>query len=304
MRVGSSGCNDAVVSDFGGWCDDDGWVAVEVPRWLSGDCADLHDEAWIATWADRIADEWVRYWPIIEAAANQTHNVHGVNDLSLLLGEVAKRDGAVEAVLVDAFRSASSPLRCLIGASIHADVVREAASVDNARRAVEVLGQAEVVAAWLRNIAGKDEDAPRWDFWAWDIVSGLAEDPDASWSMILDLVASAAGDAVFDVAAGPLEDWVTAYAVEYIDRIEREAERNEQFQRALGGMWVWSGLPEDTFARVAAAARSPLDAPATREQAAERRAYMARFNELDAIANDEALDESVREEAWRQLIDL
>jgi hypothetical protein len=293
-----------VVGDVLGRFDDARWASQEVERWLSGDCSDLYDEEWIESWAGRVAGEWVRFWPIIEAATNRVVNVEGVNDLALLLGAVVERDGVVEATLIDAYPLASPQVRSLIGASIFGNLAREASEVDNARRAVEVLGQSAVAAAWLRNSATGDEDATRWDFWAWDIVTGLADDPDASWSMILELVAAADDDAIFTVAADPLEDWVKAHAVDRIERIESEAERNEQFRLALGGTWVWSALPDDTFARVAAAAGSSLDAPVTPEQAAERRAHTARFNELCSIANDESLDDSVREEAWQQIMDL
>lgn len=212
-------------------------------------------------------------------------------------------------LLLDAFGAASPQVRALIGASVHRDLVRcEAAQVDNARRAVRLLGQAAVVAAWLRNAvdsAGDEEAAPGWNFWAWQIVADLLEDRDVSWSMILDLLSAADDDeALGVVAAGPLEDWVKGHAVETIDRIEREADGSDRFRAALGGIWVWSDLPDETFERDAAAARSRLDAPSTPEEAAARRANTARFIELCAIADDESLNDSVREEAWQQAMDL
>jgi hypothetical protein len=67
---------------------------------------------------------------------------------------------------------------------------------------------------------------------------------------------------------------------------------------------VWSRLPDDTFERVARAAGSRLDAPATLEDAAERVTRTARSYELCAIVDDDTFDEQTRADAWRAIDEL
>ena len=170
-------------------------------------------------------------------------------------------------------------------------------------RALELLSRPAVVVAYVRHLHRDDEDR-RWDQWAWNIVNELVEDAAASWPILLDLVAAADDDEVLGVvAAGHLEDWVRAHAVRHINQIELQAARDTRFRDALQGIWVWSSLSDETFERVAAAAGSRLDAPATVEDAAERVARNARHDELWAIVNDESGDEQTHADALKTIED-
>lgn len=275
---------------------------LEVGRWMAGEYAPQSDEQWNVQ-ADRIARRWAQYWPIIQTLTNQAASEEPLTSLSFVLATAATRHPPVEVGLADAFSSAGPQLRYLIAESILGDLVRDEAVV-GAHRVDELLGRSEVVTAYCRHSHDDPDADTAWDRWAWNVVQGLAADAQASWSMILDLVEAADDEALGLVAAGPLEDWLGAYGPQQIERVEEQAQRSERFRKALGGVWVWSSLPPDTFDRVAAAAGSALDAPATAEDAAERRALDARFNELSAIMDDESVDEQARTDAFNELFEL
>jgi len=62
--------------------------------------------------------------------------------------------------------------------------------------------------------------------------------PGTAWWFIKYLIQRADTEELLGhIGAGPLEDFVRAYAPEYIDRIESLARRNERFRRALQGVW-------------------------------------------------------------------
>jgi len=76
--------------------------------------------------------------------------------------------------------------------------------------------------------------------------------PDVTWEFILRLLKAApTGDDLGRVAAGPLEDFIQAFAHEQIDKMEMEAERNASFRDALKGVW-FRGRNDETTLRLCA----------------------------------------------------
>ena len=97
------------------------------------------------------------------------------------------------------------------------------------------------------------------DFWAWETVMDMIKtEPAEAWPVILDLVEKAPNDKVLGVvAAGEIEDFIMAYAPDFIDRIEAEASRNPRFKEALAGVWIMR-LPPNLFDRIERAAGVPV----------------------------------------------
>jgi len=76
----------------------------------------------------------------------------------------------------------------------------------------------------------------------------LHKDPEAGWSVTLELIVAAPDDLTLaNVAAGPLEDLLTHEAERFIDRVELQARRDPKFRRCLTGVW---GLPASIRDRV------------------------------------------------------
>ena len=57
------------------------------------------------------------------------------------------------------------------------------------------------------------------------------------------------------LAAGPLEDFLSAYGPQFIDRVEVEARRDRRMAWALGGVWKFT-MTDEVWARVQRAAGS------------------------------------------------
>ena len=85
-----------------------------------------------------------------------------------------------------------------------------------------------------------------------DKVSDLTFDDDHEtlWKFILAAYSKDMSSRVFAVlAAGPLEDLLANFGTEYIDRIEKFARQDAQFNELLGGVWKRS-IPDDVWERV------------------------------------------------------
>jgi hypothetical protein len=71
-------------------------------------------------------------------------------------------------------------------------------------------------------------------------------DPQLKWPLILRLLDTVADDSeVGLVAAGPLEELLTMYGKDFIDRIETEAVTNPKLRDALSGVWLRGPLRPD-----------------------------------------------------------
>jgi hypothetical protein len=93
-----------------------------------------------------------------------------------------------------------------------------------------------LIAAYWSYCRTRDENL----FWAWQAVEAEGwHDPQLKWSLILRLLETAAADSeVGLVAAGPLEELLTMYGKDFIDRIETEAVTNPKLRDALSGVWL------------------------------------------------------------------
>jgi hypothetical protein len=88
------------------------------------------------------------------------------------------------------------------------------------------------------------------NFWAFEAVGALvSEEPELAWPFILRLLERAEGQAIFNIAAGPLEDLLTGHGLQLIDRIAEEARQNEKLRTALTGVWLNEG--DAVYARYA-----------------------------------------------------
>lgn len=73
------------------------------------------------------------------------------------------------------------------------------------------------------------------NWWAYDKLDDLCrQDPDAAWLVIVDMLEIVESvELLEDIAVGPLEDFIAAYALEYFDAIEALSKSNETFAKAL-----------------------------------------------------------------------
>ena len=88
------------------------------------------------------------------------------------------------------------------------------------------------------------EDHPLW--WAVEkfMLLGNIEDAEECWVGILEVLSQKPPKEVTGMlAAGPLQDLIEYFGLQFIDRIELEAQRSDAFRDLLGGVWE-SGPPE------------------------------------------------------------
>jgi hypothetical protein len=79
------------------------------------------------------------------------------------------------------------------------------------------------------------------NFWAFDAMSGLlSKQPEEAWQVLLRMLARSSEDRIGSLAAGPLEDLLSGYGPQLIDRIAAEARTNEKLRQALQGVWISS----------------------------------------------------------------
>jgi len=77
----------------------------------------------------------------------------------------------------------------------------------------------------------------------WDLKS--SGDPEMLWQFILKTYKRKLSDrALGNLAAGPLEELISKFGSKYIDRIEKLAREDEQFNYLLGGVWQLNATPE------------------------------------------------------------
>jgi len=74
--------------------------------------------------------------------------------------------------------------------------------------------------------------------------------PESVWSAILKILEhDLTEEQIALLAAGPMEDLLAAHGIQFIERVEREAEQNPRFNHLLGGVWR-SSMTEDVWGRV------------------------------------------------------
>jgi hypothetical protein len=79
----------------------------------------------------------------------------------------------------------------------------------------------------------------------------VTDQPEVAWTLIQELVRRATQDEVLAfIAAGPLEELICRHPYMFIDRVESLARSDPHFRWALSGVWGWSRMPEDVWARL------------------------------------------------------
>ena len=103
-----------------------------------------------------------------------------------------------------------------------------------------------------------DDDPDWWAVELW-LSSAWWEDDRRVREGLLRLIEVADGEALSDVAAGPLEVFVSDDPSR-LRWIERQAARSEKFRQALTQVWAWE-LPSDSFLRLERAAGTKFPRP-------------------------------------------
>ena len=76
------------------------------------------------------------------------------------------------------------------------------------------------------------------------------DEPEVAWPAILQVLGhELTEDQIAVLAAGPLEDLLAVHGPLFIERVEREAERNPRFNHLLGGVWQ-NQMTQDIWSRV------------------------------------------------------
>lgn len=117
----------------------------------------------------------------------------------------------------------------------------------------------KIVAAWVAGQEAGDVTPGYQNKWwaisrvlAWAVPGG---EPELLWRFILAAYPrELSGHAFGMLAAGPLEDLLSYYGPEYIERVETLAREDERFRRLLRGVWRLA-MPDDVWERVRAARR-------------------------------------------------
>jgi len=83
------------------------------------------------------------------------------------------------------------------------------------------------------------------------LVDKIASTPQVAWGLILELVESAPDDdALGWVGSGPLEDLLSEWGPDFIERVEVLTQSNDRFKRCLADVWGWSRIRPDVYARM------------------------------------------------------
>ena len=81
------------------------------------------------------------------------------------------------------------------------------------------------------------------------------DEPEIAWPAILQILErELTEDQTSVLAAGPLEDLLAVHGLQFIERVEREAERSPRFNHLLGGVWQ-NQMSQEIWERVQKARR-------------------------------------------------
>lgn len=111
-----------------------------------------------------------------------------------------------------------------------------------------------IVDAW---IAAQDleQDAPEYDPSNWAIQLVIRwhtrYKPKQLWRLIVAVLERDVSEEVLGmIAAGPLEDLLSDWGQDYIERVEELARTNEKFRHLLRGVYGWTQMPKDVWIRL------------------------------------------------------
>ncbi len=91
--------------------------------------------------------------------------------------------------------------------------------------------------------------------WSWSVLDELIrEAPEYAWPLLLELVARAPDDTIPLLAAGPIEDFLSANGSRVIGLVEAQAARDPRFRFVLRGVWQLM-MSDDVWNRVVVASR-------------------------------------------------
>ena len=86
-----------------------------------------------------------------------------------------------------------------------------------------------------------------------DLINERKED---AWERILALIDHArTDDSLLLVGAGPLEDLLTLYAADFIERVEAKAASDSRFRISLSNVWGFSVIEPSLYSRIQGAAQ-------------------------------------------------
>ncbi|MGB8862319.1 MAG: DUF6869 domain-containing protein [Ilumatobacteraceae bacterium] len=122
------------------------------------------------------------------------------------------------------------------------------------RRIIDRHGIQCLVDAWLLRTEGPDGTRPDECWWASSLVGDVERWADESLhrEILLQFVETAADERIWEMAAGPLEDFLTDND-DRLSWMEQTAAQNPRFRFALSGVWTYGKAPA-TAARIERAA--------------------------------------------------
>lgn len=107
-----------------------------------------------------------------------------------------------------------------------------------------------LVVAWIAH--DESRGGLRVQAWAWDHLDCLVHhDPETAWPIIVKLVAcSPSNRTLANIAAGPLEDLLNKYGVQFVGRVAALAIEDARFRKCLRGVWLSNSSESDETWRV------------------------------------------------------
>ena len=132
---------------------------------------------------------------------------------------------------------------------------------------LELVSVGEIAAAWCRYSGREhrdDDEDPDWWAIALFFTREIFRRPALYRSLLVKLVDVASDDVLGNVAAGPLENFVSDDEDD-LRWLESECARNPRLRTALAGVWCARNVSEQTMRRLDAAAGEPLARPSPRE---------------------------------------
>ena len=137
-------------------------------------------------------------------------------------------------------------------------------------------------------LAAFGREAGAENFWAWDVLDTLVgRRPDIAWPILLRLVQRMPEEGLGDLAAGPIEDFLSQHGPRAIDAVEAEAATNPRLRRALSMVWRL-GMTDDVWRRVQSLADPWPDGEEPEDPSSRRRLELALDGAPPTPAGDEA----------------